>query len=613
MSTTDIHGKIWEEYLESGKPEKNTMLAASTAVSKVRDKFADKTVLFDNGDLYQGSIISTLDIPQKYSDIDTVINPTTQCMLHMKYDGFTLGNHEFNYAFSQMSLNYDILEKYGTQLVCANIYYRGNNERVFKPYMTKTLDVDGTQVKVGIIGLENTDVPRWDTVGNYNSWMFHSKENPNADISYEIKKAKEEMIANGDNCDFTIVSYHGGFFPDSPEKESLLDNYEEKLEKKLNEPVELFKNSESQGYRAVRNSSGIDMFILGHDHVNVYSNKQFKNADGMDVLVVNGAKKDLTQSVFEVVKKDGLQKPEIKLVDSENCEFSKYEADSNLKNKIRPYAESVSRVLDVNVARVRGNWGMDNNTDDSYFRQTDSVDLINRAQIWYGKKFLTRKFANNAEINKFIKFWKPYYINLRFDENEPIDVDISCASAASAYVPDKDEAYFSQNEMSTLYPFDNEITFCPVSGQMIKNLIEFNASDRYSVKVDENGNKKIVTIKDKYTCPIFYGINFVYDMTKEPGNRAQIEGFSNGKPFDLNKTYCLALNNYFLGNFSNKYLGELDSDDELIDKATDGPRELCRNALIQYAKECDKLDGGLYPTNECQKNRENPSHWSFKY
>ena len=142
------------------------MLAEATAVKQIRDNFGDKTVLFDNGDLYQGTSLSTIDIPKKNTDVEESANPTSKCMKEIAYDGYTLGNHEFNYNTDDMQKCHKYLEG-SAHLVCANIYYPGNGKRVYKPYMTKNINVDGQNIKIGIIGLTNTDIPRWDNAVNY--------------------------------------------------------------------------------------------------------------------------------------------------------------------------------------------------------------------------------------------------------------------------------------------------------------------------------------------------------------------------------------------------------------------------------------------------------------
>lgn len=178
--------------------------------------------------------------------------------------------------------------------------------------------------------------------------------------------------------------------------------------------------------------------------------------------------------------------------------------------------------------------------------------------------------------------------------------------------PDENNV-LTYKEVACLYPFDNTIDYIPVKGQTIKDLLEYNASNRYVVKTDNQGRKHVEIEGDKYTCPITYGLNFVYDMTRPAGDRVLIDGFSNGKKFDPNKTYCVALNNYLRGNYANPILAKLGYTDQSMDTAVQDSADLSRDILIDYTTTKLVNNEPLYPTSEADKNGENISHWSIKY
>lgn len=608
MSTTDIHGKVWDTTLETGEEEPNCMLNLSTGVNQIRQYYGDRAVLIDNGDLYQGSILSTINIYEKIIDFDSALSPTAVAANYLNYDVFNFGNHEFNYTEHDMSATLSYASE-NSNLVCANIYYPGNGERVYQPYAVKHLLVDGDDVSIGVIGIANVDIPKWDRPENYHNWIFHSKENPNGDVCYEIEKAQKEMIENGDKCDFTIVTYHGGFFSEGTSNGLGFEDSLKQLEQNLNTPIDLYNNSEGQGYRAVRNSKGIDMFVLGHDHLDVYSNKTFKNADGNDVLVVNGAKKYLTESVFEVVKDNNGNK-KIQKINSQNKEFSCWPSDILLKSKIQPYVDSTSKWLDTKIGKFAGNWDFDDEDGKTFTEQTDSVDLIGRSQLWYGKKMLEHSYANNQEINEYFDGcfggFSPYY----FDPNEKIDVDIAIHNGSVGSLPKDD--IITYHDVCGLYSFENSIELCALQGKEIKEILEYNASTRYSL-VNQDDKKTIKSIGDRYTCSIMYGINYVYDMNRPEGDRVRIDGFGNGKNFDMDKTYCIALNNYLWVNTSNPVLAKYAGSNSLVKYNVQSQNDKCKMILAYYIDYiCSQYDG-VYPTSEAYKNGDPVTHWSFIY
>ena len=98
-----------------------------------------------------------------------------------------------------------------------------------------------------------------------------------------------------------------------------------------------------------------------------------------------------------------------------------------------------------------------------------------------------------------------------------------------------------------LYRYDNTLYLVPLTGQQIKDIMEFNAAERLSVNT-ASGQAIFGTKGDNFTNPVFYGLDFTYDMSKEVGSRVIIEKFADGRAFDLSKTYLMAINNYHLGN-----------------------------------------------------------------
>lgn len=156
MSSSDMHGRYWDKDFQTNEEVPVNALSLSTAVKETKDQFDDRTVLFDNGDFYQGSLIESFNLTSEKAGQIKNVDPCTICLDEMKYDGFNLGNHEFDYKYSLVQENYEYIKE-NCSLVSANIYNAKTGERIFKPYFTKTFKVDGQFLKVGVIGLENTD------------------------------------------------------------------------------------------------------------------------------------------------------------------------------------------------------------------------------------------------------------------------------------------------------------------------------------------------------------------------------------------------------------------------------------------------------------------------
>ncbi len=191
----------------------------------------------------------------------------------MEYTAAALGNHEWNYPYATMEGVRSYLAENDVPTLCANLYHE-DGTNAYTPYIIREIAVGNQTLKIGILGLENTDCTRWDVPDNYPGLVFHHPDNTEASIAWEANRYIPMMQAEG--ADFIVVAYHGGRGSASGD-------------------LSFGVNTENQGARLIANTTGIDMVIMGHDHSSAYSNTFLKNQDGEDVLVVNAGGQDLTK------------------------------------------------------------------------------------------------------------------------------------------------------------------------------------------------------------------------------------------------------------------------------------------------------------------------------
>ena len=128
-----------------------------------------------------------------------------------------------------------------------------------------------------------------------------------------------------------------------------------------------------------------------------------------------------------------------------------------------------------------------------------------------------------------------------------ISVDVSSTSVVIDGNYTAAAGQFTMKNIYQMYKYDNTLYLIPLTGQQIKDILEYNAQNRLSATV-QNGTVTYSTIGDDFTNPIFYGLNFTYDMSQPAGSRVNITGFANGNAFELTGKYVFAVNNYHLGN-----------------------------------------------------------------
>ncbi|MCR5160327.1 MAG: 5'-nucleotidase C-terminal domain-containing protein [Lachnospiraceae bacterium] len=518
LSTTDMHGKCWNTNVLTDSPQRGSMLRVSSAVSQIREEYGEENVLLvDNGDLFQGTPVSQIQLLRYSSGESTDPPAMALCLKEIGYDAFVLGNHEFNYDWAAMSAAYRWLEDNGVPVLAANVCYDGTDaehaagENAFTPYIIKTITVNGHEHKIGILGFENSDITRWDLPVNYPGLVFAHPGNDVFSMSYEAQLYIPKMQEEG--CEFIIVSYHGGL------GDTDMD-------------LVFGINSEDQGKRMIEECEGIDLLIIGHDHSTGYSNTFETDRSGKEVLVVNGGGQELTRSVFRFSEDEGGALV-WELAETENLVIDDFDTDKALEEKIRPYAELAEAVVEQPVGTAEGDWDKNSNF---FTSQTDSIDLVSAAMMEIGTKRLQKKFGETgtAALKDAAGL-------------DHLDVDMSMTSVTASGNYTICPGDISFKDIYRLYRYDNVILVLPMYGREILAVMEENAANRLAVREiwDE---AYFYTHDDQFTNIVFGGLNFTYDMSKPAGERVQAEGFSNGRAFDENRLFLVVVNNYILGN-----------------------------------------------------------------
>lgn len=571
LSTTDMHGRCWDTNVLTDGTMNNSMLNVATAVAKYRGIYGENIVLVDNGDTYQGTPVSTLQISEYTQGNTTDPNPMAISMKYIGYDAATAGNHEFNYAWSTMEdiyayLNTDVEGLKSFPAVCANLYYE-NGENVLQPYTTKTVKAsDGSDIKVAILCFVTPDCTRWDVPANYPGMRFSHPGNPGISIRWEAEKWVAE-IQEKEAPDFLVVSFHSGLGSKTADEDLIYG-----------------ANTENQVYSMIAGTTGIDMVIAGHDHSESYSNKTYKNADGNDVLVVNGGGNSLTVSTF-TIEADG----NIILKSSINDKLSNYKADAGLKELLQKYADAADAYVNQTCGKAIGEW---NKTTKFYLEQSDTMDLIGRAQMAQGTVHLAEKFDTAEKLAEL-------YAATGLTD---IVVDLSSTSVVVNGSYNVKAGDLSMKDIYRMYKYDNSLYLLPVSGKEIKDILEFNAATHLTANV-ASGTPVFATTGDDFTNPIFYGIDFKYDLSREKYDRVIDLKFADGREVVEDEMYILAVNNYHLGNASGPFSGYT-TEDCIWSQTDDLGGGFVQDLIAEFLAAETAKNGGVAPA---------PSNWEIVY
>ena len=126
-STTDIHGKCWDVNVLNDTKENNNLLRVATVMKGEREIYNENVILVDNGDLYQGTPVSTYQLNLLAKGESDWPAAMALCLSEIGYDMANVGNHEFNYGWELMTKVRSYMTGRGVASVCANLYYDGTD------------------------------------------------------------------------------------------------------------------------------------------------------------------------------------------------------------------------------------------------------------------------------------------------------------------------------------------------------------------------------------------------------------------------------------------------------------------------------------------------------
>jgi 2',3'-cyclic-nucleotide 2'-phosphodiesterase/3'-nucleotidase len=463
--------------------EKKEIKASLASVSSYLKKVRDNNrsvILLDNGDNLQGQ-----PPVYYYNFIDTVsTHLNAEVMNFLGYEAGTVGNHDIEAGHSV----YDrLVKEYNFPLLAANAVNKMTGKPYFKPYTI----IEKNGIRVAVFGLITPGIPDWLPPELYSGIEFRDMLETARLYMPVIKKEKPDLV---------IGLFHSGW-DDRGDKTLSGSHFDE------------------NGCSSVAwNVPGFDVILCGHNH-NVV-NKKIVNSAGDSVLILEGGSRSekiaRVDAVFFADKRNGGKRKSVegKIIDVDNYnpdpEFVK--KFSSQKNVLLEY---VSKVIATSEATI--------SSRESYFGSSPFVDMIHSIQL----------NITHADIS--------------FAAPLSFDVKISAGPV-------------TVGDMFKLYRFENLLYTMSMTGSEIRKYLEFSYSqwlntmkgpDDYLLKfrLGEDGkpiltNGEVWLKNQPYNFDSAAGIDYTVDVSKSEGNRVNIKSFSNGNPFELNKTYLVAVNSY---------------------------------------------------------------------
>lgn len=228
LGTTDVHGHLrgWD-YFANAPQTREGLSRAATVIDSVRAANPGRVLVFDAGDLLQGTPMTY--VPAKVTPQSP--HPVVAAMNAVGYDASAIGNHEFNYGIGFLD----------SAIAGARFPFLSANTRRLAggtPYKGWTI-IERSGVKIGVIGLTTPGVLIWDADKVEGKLMLDG-------LVETAKRVVPEVRAAG--ADVVVVLAHSGLSGES--------SYDDRAG----------VAPEDVSGRVASEVPGIDLLIHGHSH-----------------------------------------------------------------------------------------------------------------------------------------------------------------------------------------------------------------------------------------------------------------------------------------------------------------------------------------------------------
>ncbi|WP_305369156.1 bifunctional metallophosphatase/5'-nucleotidase [Photobacterium leiognathi] len=568
-ATSDLHGRLRGYDYAIDAEDKHAGLTRIATILEQQRTLDPNLILFDIGDTVQGNSA------QLFNDMET--HPMIEALQYLDYDLWVPGNHEFNFDRSFVDRN---LENFDGAVISSNIKWESNNENYLRGF--QIFNVNGC--KVAVIGLTPSYVPNWEA---------------SAPEHFKGLKFEDELVATSAVVDDVIARHKPDIIVGA---------------------LHLGRTDQGVGVYniAAELADKFDVIMAGHEHATYIETVKKGDPNGTDISVKSGLVEDKAKSgtynesnrhesvkIIEPgkwgsdlamakinVEKDASGKWKIIDTTLSNLDTKEIAED---KNMVDEYQDIHDRSVDdarETLGKVDGDFvnggGADEATNDDYFVD----DLGTRLYSTIHKA----KVQDSALIDL-----------IQFIEREKSGATISAAALFSDTSNLRDGQDYQRKDSANLYKYDNALIGVNITGANLKKYMEwsynyFNTYKEGDLTVSFNPEVQA------YNYDLFDGaIEYTVDLTKPTGERVDIT-LVDGKAFDPNAKYKLALNSYRFGT-QGVPNGWFTKDDVFYD-SSDATVPAIRDMITAYVTEHNGIsinDEHLNTTNNWQIKQLSPN------
>ncbi len=476
----DIHATVFAHDFMQDEVHSGSLARIKTYVDAERAKLSQSVVLLDNGDLIQGQ-------PTGYfaNFVDDGEEHLFSRMYNMlAFDAASVGNHDIE---AGPEVYNRLVKEFNFPWLAANAVDAHSGQPHFQPYAI----IEREGIRLAVLGLTPPSIPNWLPQKLWEGIDF-------VDL-YESARYWVEYIRNNENPDAIIGLFHAGA--------GRLGEYDDY------EPF-----TDNAGRHIARFVPGIDVVLTAHDHQQYH--ESIENIRGDEVLLIGGRPYGYSVAVADLIFDGGLtERRKLKRTEGHLVDISAFEPCLVFNSVFMPDFEKVMAYVNAPVGRLENELV----SRHSYFGNASFTDFVHEVQL----------SLTGADISFAA----------------PLSYDVTIPAGQ-----------LNMRDMFNLYRYENYLYVMALSGAEVQNFLEYSYSlwlNTMSGKDDhllllqknEDGNTQIRNGRARFEHAFFNfdsadGISYTVDVSKEAGQRVQINGMKDGSAFDPAKTYKVALNSY---------------------------------------------------------------------
>lgn len=542
FTTNDVHGRYFDSLYVDGAQTQGSLLAVSHYIDSLRTELGSENVVFvDAGDCLQGD-----NAAYYYNYVDTTTKHLYARMAeYLKYDAVTVGNHDIETGHPV----YDRLcREMNIPFLAGNAFCTDSEKNVVrnadgtaKPYFQSYRMIKRNGLKIAILGFTNPNMKNWLSEDIWYGMTFES-------LIPMVQEDVDRLTAK-EHPDVVIVSVHSGTGPGDG------------------------SSLESQGMDLFKTLRGVDFLICSHDH------RPFVAQSDSICLINSGSHcRNLGHGVLKLTIDDG--KCVARSVSAELIPINKNLTDETMRAEFQKDYEAVKAFTLTPVGELKE----DLRTRDAYRGMCGYMNLIHTLSLW--KSGADLSFAAPLTFNGFVHSGQLIY-----------------------------------NDLFTVYPYENQLFAVRMTGKEVKDYLEFSygtwintisgrkGADEHILKIvnaddPRTGQSRWSFVNRSYNFDSAGGLNYTVDVTAPEGSRVKIASFADGRPFDENAEYIVAMTSY-RANGGGGLMRAAGIAAEELDSRVVGRYPEIRNLLYDYLCEFGSIDP------EVTGNPETIGKWNF--